>query len=121
MSDLLKIYAEGELSADDLQQPGPLPEPVPPSISDRQFAHGLWRQSVITLDEAKAFVKVGDIPASLAALIAQMPAGMRDDVELLVAGATVFERHHPFTAQLASAFGWTDEVTDEFWRYAATL
>lgn len=114
-------------------EPEPRPEPVMfplpamPTvfplgpISDRQFAHALWKQNVITLDEAMAFVKVGELPAALSALLAALPADQRDDAELLIAGSTTLERLHPFTAILSEAFGWTDEVTDEFWRVAAAL
>ena len=101
--------------------PSPLTKPVPASISDRQFAHGLWKQNVITLEEAKAFVKVGEMPPSLAALIGGLPAEMRDDAELLLSGATIFERAHPFTDVIASTFGWSEEATDDFWRFAAAL
>ena len=97
------------------------PVVVPATISDRQFAHGLWKQSVITFEEARDFLKVGQMPAALAALVGQMPAAQRQDAELMITGSTVFERAHPFTAAIAAAFGWTDEVTDEFWTYAASL
>ena len=95
--------------------------PVPSTISDRQFAHGLWKQNVITFEEARDFLKVGEMPAALAGLVAQMPAAQRKDAELMITGSTSFERAHPFTAAIAAAFGWTNEVTDEFWTYAAAL
>jgi len=95
--------------------------PVLPDISDRQFAQGLWKQGVITLDEAKAFVKVGTIPAAMQALINTMPVEVRDDVELLVSGATELKRRHPFSEALASSFGWTQQQTDDFWRFAGGL
>lgn len=94
---------------------------IPEIISDRQFAHGLWKQNVITYDEAKAFVTVGVIPTDMQALISQMPAAQRQDAELLISGSKEFHRHHPTTIALAEAFGWTPEVTDEFWRFASTL
>lgn len=94
---------------------------VPEEISDRQFAHGLWKQGVITLDEAKAFVRVGTLPAALSALVAAMPAEQRDDADLMIAGSTIFHRSHPFTVALSAAFGWSAAQTDDFWRFAATL
>ena len=128
-------YDDGVLYVDGITQaklnaalaaydPASVPPPlvvVPATISDRQFAHGLWKQSVITFEEARDFLKVGQMPAALAALVAQMPAAQRQDAELMITGSTVFERAHPFTAAIAAAFGWTDEVTDEFWTYAASL
>ncbi len=57
----------------------------------------------------------------MADLVAALPASQRDEAELLVAGVTVFERAHPLTGVMSAAFGWTDEVTDEFWRYANQL
>ncbi len=98
----------------------PPPEPVPPSISDRQFAHELRVQGVITQAEALAFVSRGELPAGLSALIESLPTQQaRDDAELLLAGATVFERRHPLTAVLAAGFGWTEAQTDNFFRAAA--
>lgn len=102
-------------------EPPPPPPPVPAEISDRQFAHGLWRQNVITLAEAKAFVKVGELPLALAELIKLLPAGQRDEADLTISGSTTFRRDHPLTGALSTAFGWTEDVTDEFWRYASKL
>lgn len=100
----------------------PIPPPIPPTeISDRQFAHGLWKQGIITLPEAKAFVKTGTIPAQMQALIDAMPVEVRDDVELLVSGATTFNRTHPFTKQLATAFGWTEAQMNAFWLFCSEL
>ena len=94
--------------------------PVPTSISDRQFAHELRAREIITQLEAVAFVARGEIPSALAALVAALPSQReRDDAELLIAGATVFERAHPLTQSIASGFGWTSEDTDDFFRDAA--
>ena len=127
ISDLAKVGDEPAAGQPDFRQSAapepepPQPAPVPASISDRQFAHGLWKQNVITFEEARDFLKVGEMPAALAGLVAQMPAAQRKDAELMITGSTSFERAHPFTAAIAAAFGWTDEVTDEFWTYAAAL
>jgi hypothetical protein len=107
--------------ADGFEPPAPPPPAIPDSISDRQFAHGLWKRGIITVEEAKAFVMVGQMPVALAALVATLPADVRDDAEILISGATVFARNHPFTEILASAFGWSSADTDDFWRYAASL
>jgi len=94
----------------------------PPAISDRQFFHALAKRGLITGEEAKAAVKTGEIPAALQVVINNLPPEYnRFDVEMLISGATVFERHHPTTQVIASTFGWSREQTDEFWRFAATL
>ena len=96
------------------------PAPVPASISDRQFAHELRARGIISQAEALAFVARGELPSALAALIAGLPAqDARDDAELLIAGATVFERAHPLTVTLAAGFGWSADQTDDFFRAAA--
>lgn len=96
-------------------------QPVPRTITRRQFAHGLWKQGLATLAEVKAFVKRGEFPASLQALVDGLPVEQRDDAEILIAGAVIFERDHPLTAALAASFGWTSQQTDDFWRFCAAL
>lgn len=97
------------------------PAPVPQSISDRQFAHELRIREIITQAEALAFVKTGALPAPLQTLLAGLPSqAARDDAELLLAGATTFERNHPLTAVFAAGFGWDEAATDQFFRDAAT-
>ncbi|MCA3184385.1 MAG: hypothetical protein INH13_12335 [Cupriavidus sp.] len=96
------------------------PLPVPASISDRQFAHELRARGIITQAEALAFVARGQLPGALAALIAALPTpSARDDAELLIVGATNFERAHPFTKTLAARFGWSSNYIDDFFRAAA--
>jgi hypothetical protein len=102
--------------------PPPPPEPVPETISDRQFAQALATTGVITRDEARAWVKVGDVPAALAAVV---DAIGDDDVkfatQMLLEGATQFERHHPQTLALAAAMQWADPQLDALWTMAAAL
>lgn len=98
-----------------------LRNPAPPPISDRQFAHALWRRGVITKEEALAFVRVGAIPASLAGLIQALPAEEQDDAEMLVSGSITFDVAHPLVDSLARAFGWTTQELHDFWRFAGAL
>lgn len=98
----------------------PPPEPVPASISDRQFAHELRKRGVISQAEAVAFVARGEFPAALSGMIAALPdQTARDDAEILLAGATIFERSHPLTAAFAAGLGMNSAQTDDFFRDAA--
>lgn len=116
---IFDILASGDLGIPVAPYVAP-PEIVPASISDRQFAHELRARSLITQAEALAFVARGELPAALSALIAALPTQQaRDDAELLLAGATSFERGHPLTATLAAGFGWTSQQADEFFIAAA--
>lgn len=115
---IFEILAHGDLGI-PVADYVPPPEPVPASISDRQFAHELRTRGLITQAEALSFVARGEIPAPLQALIDALPtAQARDDAELLLAGATVFERAHPLTAIFAAGFGWDETQTDDFFRAA---
>lgn len=107
-------------AGNEIQAPT-LPAPVPALISDRQFAHGLWKRGIVSREEALAFVKTGDIPAPLLALLAALPDAEREDAEMIIAGATTYERLHPVTVQLVAAFGWTPEQGDDAWREFAAL
>lgn len=99
----------------------PPPAPVPASISDRQFFQGLALQAVITQEEALAAVKTGDLPALIAAYVAELPDAQKFSAEMLLSGATVFERAHPFTARFGLAMNWSDEQLDDFWRFCGAL
>jgi hypothetical protein len=106
----------------------PVPAPPLPAISDRQFAHGLAKRGIITFPHALAFVKTGEIPPALQtilddpAFIASLPAGITmDDVLLLVAGATTFERQHPVSLAIIAAFGWDATAADAFWTECLAL
>ena len=107
---------EDEVVLTVLPPPPPPPPPIPEEISDRQFAHVLKNRGAITHAEAMAFVQTGTVPAALAAIVAAIPdQSAREDAELLLAGATVFMRHHPMTEMLLAAMGWTPEQADKLW------
>lgn len=102
--------------------PATLPPPVPLAISDRQFAHALKNSGVITHAEAMAFVQTGTIPAALQSIVDQIEdQDAREAAELLLAGATIFERGHQMTEALRTGIGWTTEQADDLWREGATL
>lgn len=105
----------------------PPPEPVVlADISDRQFFHALSKPpyEIITKAEALAAVKVGELPASLQAIVDAIPdAEARYDAEMLLSGAKQFERAHPMVAAIAGAMTppWAEAEIDAFWTFAASL
>lgn len=102
--------------------PETLPPPVPSTISDRQFAHALKNFGVLTHSEAMEFVQTGTIPAPLQAVIdAIEDTEQREAAELMLAGATTFDRSHPMTELLRAAMKWTPEQADDLWRHGASL
>lgn len=101
--------------------PTTLPPPVPDTISDRQFFQQLAVAGIITEDEALAAVKTGTLPASLQALVDAMPDGSKFNAEMLLSGATTFQRNHPLTTTLGSAMGFTSEQIDDLFRAASVL
>lgn len=106
--------------------PAPDPEPVVPEvISDRQFFQQLAEQNEITWTEAEDAVGPGVLPASMQALIDQLPPGDdgNDQARARVAlrGATTFERSHPLTETIRQLFGWTEAELDEFWIAASVI
>jgi hypothetical protein len=97
------------------------PVPVQATISDRQFFQALALAGKITDAEALAAVKTGDIPAAIQSFIDAMPSDQKFAAEMLLSGATVFDRNHPMTALLGSGMGWTSEQLDALWQAAAAL
>lgn len=95
--------------------------PVPPGISDRQFAQGLATRGFITEAEALAWVSAGTLPAAIDAFVASLPASDRFGARMILQGATTFERAHPFTAAFGSAVGMDATALDSFWRECAAL
>lgn len=95
--------------------------PVPTTISDRQFAQQAAIAGLITQDEALAWVGPGVIPASLLALVGELPAAYQFPAKMMLTGATIFDRTVPMTITLTTMFGWNDEARAEFWKDAAAL
>ena len=105
----------------DPYEPPVVVEPVPATISDRQFFQQLAIAKVISQEEALAAVKTGDIPAALSGFIAALDDAARFNAEMLLSGATLFQRAHPLTDAIAAAQGMTPEQVDDFFRAAAAL
>jgi hypothetical protein len=104
--------------------PDPYVAPVPPlpeQISDRQFFQQLALSGIITTAEALAAVKTGEIPVAIQVIVNAMPADQQFNAQMILSGATVFERNHPMTIAIGEAYGWTSEQVDGFFRTAAAL
>ena len=97
------------------------PEPVPSSISDRQFFQQLAIEGTITTGEALAAVKTGEIPAALQGFVDALDPEQKFAAEMLLSGATVFERAHPLTEEIGRAQGRSKEQVDNFFRAASVL
>lgn len=95
--------------------------PVPSTISDRQFFQQLAVDGIVTRAEALAAVKTGEIPAALAGTIEALPDDQKFDAEMLLSGATTFERTHPLSIAIGEARGLTPEEVDAFFQAAAKL
>ena len=92
------------------------------SISDRQFFQQLAVMEIITTAEALAAVRTGDIPAVLQGYVDAIDDdGQRFAAEMLLSGATVFERNHPLTEAIGAGQGMSAAQVDEFFAAAAAL
>lgn len=101
--------------------PATLPPPVPETISDRQFFQQLAILELISEDEAEEAVAAGVLPATLAALVDQLPASQQFPARMLLKGATTFQRNHPMTGVIAQLYGFTSAQVDDLFRAAAAL
>lgn len=105
----------------DFTKPEPPSAPAPETISDRQFFQQLAIAGLITEQEALAAVKTGEIPQALQTLIARLPPDRRFAAEMLLSGATSFERNHAMTKAFADGLGWSEEQIGALWSAAASL
>lgn len=104
--------------------PAPPPPPVPDSITDRQFALEARNRGFVSQAEALAFVRTGEIPSTIATIIAELPQAAQDDAEITIAGAATFERSHPLTLIIGNALKGEadrDDFLDDFFRSAGAL
>ena len=95
-----------------------------PNVSDRQFFQRLATitPQIISTTEALNAMRTGTIPAPLQTIIDSIAdARERFAAEMLISGATTFERNHPLTAVVGAAIGWTSTQIDEFFIFAASL
>ena len=121
------VLANGKITVDaatlaELTKPA-----VPASITDRQFAEGLWHDGIITYEQFLAFVGPGTIPQPLMDLLDTLPddeTGQptpRKTAIGLVTGSTVYDRADPLVDIVRQAHGWSVEQLDDRWRVWASL
>lgn len=99
----------------------PPAEPVPASISDRQFAQQLAVLGTITETEALAWAARGELPDAIEGAIAALPEEQRFSARMLLASATTYERSHPLVGALADLLGYDAAEIDDLWRAASLL
>jgi hypothetical protein len=122
LSDLGQIGDLYDLDTGDFVSQTPVADPViPQTISDRQFYQQLAVLGLITQAEALAAVKTGDIPANLQTLVDSLPFEQQFSAEMLLSGATQFQRMHPLTIYFGTSMGWLDDQLDNLWIAASSL
>jgi len=104
----------------DRQPPPPIITP-PMILSHRQFYEVCALKGIITKAEALEAVRHGTMPAKIGAFLDQLPADQRFHAEMLLVGASTFERDHPMTDAIGHALGYTDEQMDDLWKLGMTL
>jgi hypothetical protein len=110
------------LQAQHDRQPPP-PPPLQPHLflSHRQFYEVAAVKGAITQGEALDAVRHGTIPEKIAIVVNQLPADQRFHAEMLLSGASTFDRNHPMTDAIGHALGYSDEEMDEIWKLGMTL
>lgn len=95
---------------------------VPTIISDRQFFQALALQGLISEHDALAAVRTGTLPPPMRDFVAGITNPQEHfAVEMVLSGATQFERGHPLVGYLGQVLGWSDAQIDDLWRVGATL
>ncbi len=91
-------------------------------ISDRQFFQQAAIQGFITQEDALQAVKTGFIPATLQVIVDTITDPTEKfNAQMLLSGATEFQRNHPLTSVIGTAFGMTEEDINTFFRSASNL
>ena len=121
LSEGLVLTAAQVLALVQQENPPEVVSGVVSTISDRQFFQGLAIQGEITQAEALAAVKTGDLPQRLEDYIAQLPAEDQFAAQMLLSGATTFQRNHPMVALIGDMIEMTSAELDTFWNFCSTL
>ena len=99
------------------ERPEAPPPPVPQAITRRQCAVELKDRNLITLQEALAMTKYGDVPAMISQLFIQMSENDRLNAEINFAADT-YLRSNPLLTSIMLQSGHTEEEIDDFFRSA---
>lgn len=94
---------------------------VPESITRRQCALQLLNEGMITVTEAKAMVKTGDMPTMVANLVSQLSTQDERDRAEIDFAADSYLRSNPLLVGLMTAAGATEADIDQFFVDAAVL
>lgn len=106
--------------------------PVPPDISDRQFARGLWGDGIISYSDFLGFIGPGTIPGPIQTIVNQLadddtgqPTPRKDAVGFLT-GSKLYAFSHPLVeffrqALAASDPKWTPDYLRAQWLTWAKL
>lgn len=98
------------------------PPPVPGVISRRQFYQGLAVTGKISQAEALAAIKTATLPAALQTMLDGMTdEGAKFEADMLLSGASDFNRSHPLIMVIAITQSMTEQDVDDFWRLCAAL
>ena len=97
-------------------------EPIPDSISRRQFFQQLAVMEIITNAEAVAAMQSGTIPSPLQSIVDDLPTEAEKFAStMLIIGADSFQIAHPLTEVVRLAMEWTEEQRNNFFRAASQL
>lgn len=123
------MLSGGDLVEAPPVEPEPMPDPLLPSLSPRQFAAGLWGDKIISFDEADAYISTRVIPSKLKMLLetSSFPDDdtgeptPRKEAILLLKGAVEFQFKHPLVDEIRLAQNWTPDQLRARWAVWATL
>lgn len=119
--DLYTKSKNGDFGTISDYVPVPVIPIVPDQISDRQFFQQLAIQNIISKEDALNAVKTGFIPNALQSIIDTMPEENKFAAEMLLSGATIFQRNHPLTDAIGQTYGMSPTQIDEFFINANKL
>ncbi|MGY3588092.1 hypothetical protein [Bradyrhizobium sp. USDA 4350] len=90
-------------------------------ITRRQFYQQCAVAGIITQAEAIAVLANGTLPAALSTIVNALPAGQQFAAQMLLIGATEFDRNHPMVQTIGAARNMTDAQVDAFFQAAGIL
>ena len=104
-----------------IEDADPIAEPVPETLSRRQFFQQAAIDGLITQDEALAAVTTGTIPPPMQEYVDSLPVEEQFNAKMLFGGAQAFERNAEITSDFGNAKGMTAEEIDQFFIDGAQL